>query len=264
MHYLAVNIGAFIGVLSISYLGEEYGMNVGFIVTGVLMLLSIVPVMSVGDERKAFQGNVEITLDHRILNIVISVLLVAVFWAAYEMSGAHITVLGLNLSEVSKLDFPKIMWTNYQSVVLFPVLVLLVFLWTYFYSSYHFKLLLGFLFGAISIAILLFIPDYPGEQHVLMYFTSLLFLVLAEAHIAPVINAVVAKYADPKYLAIVFSLIFIPSRVGAIIIGVYNEPIFDNQIMTLVLCMITMLLISVGITVYLLVKKNRPSVDWKA
>ena len=69
--------------------------------------------------------------------------------------------------------------------------------------------MLGFIFGAISYGIILFlIPEVPIEQHTITYLISLLFFGISEIHITPIIHSILTKYSNLKYLAIPVSLAF--------------------------------------------------------
>ena len=78
-----------------------------------------------------------------------------------------------------------------------PVSLIAIVLWTYFYSGQFFKLMIGFVFGLLSLGLLFLIPEIPTDEHTIIYLVSLLFLVIAEIHIAPIIHSVITKYANP-------------------------------------------------------------------
>lgn len=65
--YLAINLGSFLGVLLIGYLGEKYGYNIGFIISGILMLISIIPILLSKEKRLDELEKKEFPISKRIL-----------------------------------------------------------------------------------------------------------------------------------------------------------------------------------------------------
>jgi POT family proton-dependent oligopeptide transporter len=256
LDYLAITLGAFLGIMIITYCGEEYGWNTGFIIAGGLMLASVIPIVSSSEKVVNQASNSNFSISKSTLNIVCSVLLVALFWVIYEMSSIRMSAIQLELSDVSKSIVPVGVWTSFQSMIVLPILIVLIPVWTYLYSSYQFKLLLGFVFGAVGYGILIYLPEIPGEQHVITYLMSLLFLGLSEAYIAPVISSVVTKYSNPKYLAIIFGLVFIPSRILSMLLGFFNEDLYRNPSQVLVIGMTVTILTSIGLAAYIATAKK--------
>lgn len=257
LDYLAINLGAFSGIVLISYYGEEYSWNTGFTIAGILMLASTTIVMMSNKNVNTEVSNSGFSMSQRVMNILFSSLLVAFFWATYEISNIQLSSIHSRLSEASELIMSETIWASFQSMISLPILIFVITLWTFLYSSYQFKLMLGFLFGAISYGILLYLPELPNDQHIAFYLLSLLLLGLSEVHIAPIISSVVTKYSNPKYLAIIFGLVFIPSRILPIMFGAFNEYFYRNPSQALVLGIIIMILISVGLVFFNLVHKNK-------
>ncbi|MEP5341854.1 MAG: MFS transporter [Algibacter sp.] len=215
--YLAVNFGAFFGVMSIGYIGEKYGWNFGFVIAGIIMLLSIIPILFLKDKKIEQTTEDKSTLNERIIKISIAFVIVGLFWAIYELGNIRFFDLQLKLSEISTLNISKSIWASLNSVFTLPISILAIIVWTLFYNSQFFKLMLGFIFGIISFGILFLIPEVPTEQHTIIYLLSLLFLGISETHIAPIIHSILTKNSNPKYLAILISLAFIPTRLFSII-----------------------------------------------
>ena len=254
--YLAVNLGAFFGVMSIGYLGEKYGWNIGFIIAGILMLLSIIPIIFSRDKKIEQTTESKASVKQRVMNIIIASVIVGLFWAIYELGNIRVFDLHLKLSEISTLDIPKSMWTSLNSVFDLPISIFAIILWSFFYNSQFFKLTIGFIFGAISFGVLLLIPEIPSEQHTVFYILSLLFLSISEIHIAPIIHSILTRFSNPKYLAILISLAFIPTRLFSVIIGLFNDKLYDNPIFGLKIGMTVMVVVSIGLITYILWKKK--------
>lgn len=254
--YLAINLGSFLGVLLIGYLGEKYGWTIGFTIAGVLMLLSIIPILSSKESKSEKAPNNLLTTNQRIIKISITFLLVALFWAIYEISDIRFYNLQLELSEMSQSKIPELMWSSFSSVIMLPISFLAFILWTYFYSSQLFKLTLGFIFASISYSILFIIPEIPTEQHVILYWVALFFLSISEIHLAPIIHSVLTEYSKPKYLAIIISLAFIPTRIFSLIVGLFSGGLYEKPSVAILIGMLAMTSLSIGLIIYHLMQKK--------
>ena len=254
--YLAINLGSFLGILLIGYLGETYGYNIGFVISGILMLISIIPVfLSVEKRLDKIEKN-EFPISKRILNILIAFIVVGLFWGFYELSSIRTFDLQLQLSEMSTLDIPNYLWQSLNSIFILPISIIAIILWTYFYSNQFFKLMLGFIFGATSFGILFLIPEVPTEQHTITYLISLLFLAISEIHIAPIIHSILTKNSNPKYLAILISLAFLPTRLISMIFGLFNDKLYDNPMLGLKIGIVGMTIIGIGLIGYIIINKK--------
>ncbi len=254
--YLAINIGSFLGILLIGYLGETYGYNIGFVISGLLMLLSLVPILLTKEETLGEIQKSEFSINKRVLNILIAFIVVGLFWGFYEISSFRIFDLQLQLTEISILDIPKHLWQSINAILILPISVIAIILWTYFYNNQFFKLMLGFIFGVISFGILFLIPEVPTEQHAITYIVSLLFLGISEIHIAPITLSILTKYSNPKYLAILISLSFLPSRLISLILVIFNSRLYDNPILGLKIGIVGMTIIGIGLIGYVVSNKN--------
>lgn len=254
--YLAVNIGGFIGPFFIGYLGHELGWAIGFSVAGILMLFSIIfPLIS----REAVHNQMpekDTGIHQRIVKILIAFVLVGLFWAIYEISSIRIFDLQIAFSEFSSLNILKNPWASLNTVFIFPVSMIAIILWSYFYNSQFVKLTIGFLLGAISFGTLLFIPEVPANQHLALYLISLLLLCIAEIHIAPIIHSILTQYANPKYLAILISLAFVPIKILSLLIGLFYDELSQHPELALKLALTAMIVVCVGLASYVLLTKK--------
>lgn len=254
--YLAINLGSFLGILLIGYLGEKYGYNIGFVLSGILMLISIIPIVLTKEKRLDEIEKNEFPISKRILNILIAFIVVGLFWGFYELSSIRTFDLQLQLSEISTLGIPNHLWQSINSIFILPISIIAIILWTYFYSSQFFKLMLGFVFGVISFGILFLIPEIPTEQHTITYLISLFFLAISEIHIAPIIHSILTKYSNPKYLAILISLAFLPTKLIYLVFGLFNDKLYDNPMLGLKIGILGMTIIGIGLIGYVVWNKN--------
>lgn len=246
--YFVVNLGALLGVLLVGYIAETFGYTIGFAVSGILMLVAIIPIIVSKESKEVKIEKAEFSLDRRILNSTIALIAVGLFWAIYEMANIRIYDLQIKFGEMQALTMSKVIWQSTSSIISLPIGLFAIILWTYFYSSSFFKLAIGSIFGVLSFGILFLIPEIPSEQNVVYYLISLIFLAIAEIHIAPVLHSVLTKYANPKYLAILISLAFLPSKLISLCFGLYNDRIFEEPLLGLKIGIITMTIVAVLIS----------------
>jgi POT family proton-dependent oligopeptide transporter len=252
--YLAINIGAYLGSFLIGYSGEEFGYNVGFVISGLLILISLIPIIKT--KEKELPIGEKISSGKRVLTIAMAFIIIGLFWGVYEISNIRILDLQIQLGENSTLGISKSMWQSLNSVFTLPISLTAIIIWTYFYNSQFFKLLIGFVFGAVAFGIILFIPEIPEEKHTIYFIASMLFLAISEIHIAPIIHSILTKYSNPKYLAILISVAFVPTKIFALIFGIFHERIYDNPTLGLKFGIIAMILISIGIIGYIIIDKK--------
>lgn len=250
LFYLATNLGAIAGPLLIGYFGEYYGWNIGFIIAGILMLASLIPILVHKENDQVKIPTSGLPTKRRALYIVIALVFVGLFWAIHEISSIRISDLQFQLSEISTLGIPKTIWPSLYAVIALPLGLIAIVLWTYFYSNQFFKLMLGFIFGAISFGILLLIPEIPAGQHTALYLLALLFLGISEIHIAPIVHSILTQYANPKYLAILVSLALIPPRLFSILIGLFNEGLLEKPVIAIVIGTVAMAFLSIGLIIF--------------
>lgn len=254
--YLAINLGSFLGILLIGYFGEEYGFNIGFMISGILMLISLIPIQISNDKITEENLRNVFSIGKRILNISIAFIVVGIFWGIYEISNIRIFDLQLEFSEISSLNIPKHIWQSINAIFILPISIIAILFWTYFYSTQFFKLMVGFIFGVISIGILFLIPEVPNEQHIVIYLLSLFFLGISEIHIAPIIHSILTKYSNPKYLAIIISLAFLPTRLISLVFGLFNDIFYGNPTLGLKFGIIAMSVVAIGLVTYVLWNKK--------
>ena len=147
------------------------------------------------------------------------------------------------------------MWYALSSFFSIPVCIVTILIWSFFYKSQFFKLLIGFLLGAFAFGIVLFIPEIPEETHTSYYLLAMLLLAISEIHVAPIINSILTKYSNPKYLAILIGLSFIPTRALMALSTIFNEQLYNNPSLGVKIGVVAMILISLGIIGYLIIDK---------
>ncbi len=249
--YLAANIGSFLGVLLLSYVGETFGFHFGFVLSGILMLLSILPVYLSKETNLTNIPPLVYALNKRFLNIIIALTIVGIYWSLCELSSTQTYQIPSRLLEISTYIDPFFITALDSKALAIPISIIAIILWTFVYYSPFFKLVLGFIFGALSFALLLMIPQQPTNAYIIIYFIALLFLAISEIHIGPIIFSILTKYTNPKYLAILMSIAILPTRLFTILAITFNQQFQVNALSYLKFSIITMVVIAIGLIYYI-------------
>ena len=120
--------------------------------------------------------------------------------------------------EAEVLNIHEIFTASIETLFAFPLLIIASVYWSYRYSHQWVKLSLGFVFGFLGFAFFHMLPTDPKELSLALFFIYLCLVNLAEVYIYPIIQSVLTKYINPKYLAIALSLTFIPGYLGQMIV----------------------------------------------
>lgn len=257
--HLTTNIGSFFGILLIGYVGDRFGFQIGFILAGLLMLLSLIPIL-LSKEKLIEPTEIHpIRFNRRIINIGFAFLLVGLFWALLNFSYPRISDLQIQFKELTSSIFPDYFWQTANSIFIFPICIMAFLVWNKFYSNQFFKIMLGFIFGAFSFGLLLLIPEVPAQQQIVLFISSLLFFGIAEIHIAPIIHSILTQYSNPKYLAIMMSLIFLPTSLFRFCFGLLDDKIYETPSLELYLGFIGMATIGILLLGIIVWSKKLPS-----
>lgn len=222
MFYVAITLGAIMGTSLIAYVGELSTYSNGFILAGIMMLgavaisLFIKEKKSVKTEISETKNTIKIT-NNNVIAVIGSIVIVAVFWYAYDFSYNGLEYIRTQFPENSLIGNPWVL--SYNTIFLLPAGILLTVIWSFFYSRSLLKLAAGFILGALAFGMLLFLPEDKGIGTSLFFLLSMLFLGVAELCISPILYSILTRNSNPKYLAIIISLSFIPSRLSAFLMA---------------------------------------------
>lgn len=256
LFYVAINIGAMIGVLLIGYLGDAFSFKIGFIAAGIVMLLSLLPLINTKDINPTQYEASKYAIEKRLLNILLACILLALFWAVYELSSFRIQNIQAELSGLMIWDIPQSWWYSINSAFLLPLGIIAAIVWSYFYNSQSFKLMMGFFLAALSFGLLFLIPETPNENHIILYLFSIFVLNASEIHLAPILHSILTKYSNPKYLAIIVALSSIPYKLLTFVSAFLYIAIYDNPSLGLKYGFIILCIISIGLLVYVIFNRK--------
>ncbi len=251
--YVATNIGAFMSVLLIAFVAHEFGFSKGFAIAGIFFIISIIFPLLLREQKTLNFTQPTISMNKRIIVILTVCLLSGVFWGVYETIGYALFDIKSKIIEVSTLNIPSGIWDGLDTILVFSLSIIAAITWTFMYYNQFIKLTIGFLFATTAISILFYIPEVPLENHSIYYLTATIFLAVAEIHMTPVIRSLLTLYTNPKYLAILMSLVFLPYKiVYTIIMLLFNDPLQDNASLALKFSVILLGAMSIGLIIFLL------------
>lgn len=260
--YIGINVGAFLAGIIIGYVGETMGWHYGFGLAGIGMAIGLVNfltgqkylqgvgeasgALSVQDQAIKNKPLTKIEKD-RILVMLISFLMIIVFWGAFEQAGG---LMNLYASEKTNRIIGFLNWTVpatwFQSVNSFFIITLGIPIAAFWYNwkrkgkeaSSIFKMAIGliimgwgFLFmSAASI-------QYSNNGASAMYWLVLayLFHTVGELCASPVALSYITKLAPFKYASIMMGLFFAATGLGNYVagwVGVWSQTAGELQIFT--------------------------------
>lgn len=247
--YIGINLGAFLSSIIVGYVGEVYGWHYGFGLAGVGMFFGLVQYLlgqkhlkEVGNFLGASQNIEEKALlkkpltkieKDRVFVLLISFLLVIVFWGAFEQAGGL-----MNIYTMEKTDRIFMGWqipaSWFQSLNAMFIIFLGTLVAGYWaarklkgkLSTSLFKMILGliimgtgffFMSGATA--------QYESSGTSAMYWLVLayLFHTIGELCLSPVALSFITKLAPLKYASIMMGLYFAMTGFGSKLAGLLGE-----------------------------------------
>ena len=272
--YIGINIGAASAPLLVGYIGEVYGWHLGFGIAGIGMILgqivyvwglkhlkevgNLVPVKKVTGSTKSVPLT-KIEKD-RIVVLLISFIIVIVFWAAYEQAGGL-----MNLYTKEKINRVILGWeipaSVFQSV---PAIFVIIFgtivaaFWTKRStkgkeSSSLFKMAVGMIVMGTGFLMMsgAALESMDGGKALLIWLIlSYLLQVIGELSISPVALSFITKLAPVKYASIMMGIYFAATGLGnklAAIVGGLASQAGELEVFTgiFIFCLIFGLLLLV-------------------
>lgn len=280
LFYIGINIGALAAPLLVGYFGEKVDWHLGFSLAGFGMILGqIVYVFGrkhlagVGELLKhseehghlATQPLTKIEKD-RIVVLLLSFLIVIVFWAAYEQAGGLMNLYARD--SVDRFVFGYEIPTSwFQSLHAFYVVLLgapMAWLWLKWgnsgkESSAIFKYGVGMIVMSISFLALMgavYDASLSALQKAPIYWLLLSYLlhVVAELSISPVSLSFITKLAPAKYAGLMMGAYFAIVGLGNKAAGMLGEAAQDAGEMA-VFAIIAASCLFVGLLLFVFLKK---------
>lgn len=253
--YIGINIGAFMSSLTVGLVAHYYGWHYGFGLAGIGMLLGQLVFVwgqkylrgvgefsggekvSAAEKAAAKRPLTKIEKD-RVIVLLISFLIVIVFWGAFEQAGGL-----MNLYTDAKVD-RYIGWDNlkeipaavFQSlnagyIIIFGTLVGSFWVWWKrkgYESSSLFKMAVGTIIMGLGFVFMMFASQEAsaepfGKAAMYWIFLAYLFHTLGELCTSPVALSFITKLAPLKYASIMMGVYFAATGFGNFLAGSIGE-----------------------------------------
>lgn len=278
--YIGINIGALAAPAIVGTIGEKYSWHLAFSLAGFGMILGQLVFVFGGkylkdvgnllkhSETEAHLADKPLTKEDkdRIVVLLLSFLVVIVFWAAYEQAGGLMNLFARD--SVDRMLFGiEIPTTIFQSLHAFYVVLIgapMAWLWlrwskTGRESSAVFKMAIGMIIMAISFVALMtavfeMSMSESGKASIIWLLLSYFLHVVAELCISPVALSFITKLAPAKFASLMMGAYFAIVGLGNKAAGLLGEAAQDAGEMTIFGVIVGMCLF-VGLLLFVLVKR---------
>jgi len=245
--YIGINIGAAIAPLLVGYIGEVYGWHYGFGLAGIGMLIgqgvylwgqkhlkdvgNFIPAPKI-EGTKTRKPLTKIEKD-RVIVLLISFLIVIVFWAAYEQAGGLMNIY--THDKINRVIFGfEIPASLFQSVPAIFVIIFGTIVASFWNkrrqkgkeSSSLFKMAIGTMVMGTGFLMMTgaAIEAQDGAKAMLIWLIlSYLLQVIGELSISPVALSFITKLAPLKYASIMMGVYFAATGIGNKLAGLVGE-----------------------------------------
>lgn len=247
--YIGINLGAFLSSILVGTVGEVYGWHYGFGLAGIGMLLGLAVYLfgqpylkNVGnffgtsidpEEKAAMQRPLTKIEKDRVVVLLVSFLLVIVFWGAFEQAGGLMNIYASENTNRMLMGF-EVPATWFQSLNAFFIIVLGTSVAAYWatrklkgqLSTGLFKMIMGLvIMGAGFFFMTAASAEYASNGSSAMYWLVLayLFHTVGELCISPVALSYITKLAPLKYGSIMMGVYFAMTGFGNKLAGLLGE-----------------------------------------
>ncbi len=231
--FLGINIGAFIGVAGIGYIGEVYEWKYGFIIAAISTLSYLLGMYFLrshiieSETNETISPKFNLTLGNSIKILPILVLINIVFWKSHDLGTTEL-IINLPISTDSTLfgiEILESMLQSFASIWTIPLTVGLFFYWylkgvTNFFKSIRFSLTL-LIFAILATSI---ISSYETKHLLELSMIPLGLYAFAEVIISPMITSYVTRISDVKYSNTLYSVfIFLTYLIGVGFVHIFQN-----------------------------------------
>lgn len=245
--YIGINIGAAAAPLIVGYIGEVYGWHYGFGLAGIGMLLgqgvylwgqkflkevgNFIPMEKV-EGSKTNKPLTKIEKD-RVIVLLISFVIVIVFWGAYEQAGGLMNIY--TKEKINRMVFGfEIPASLFQSVPAFFVIIFGTAVASFWLkrnklgkeTSSLFKMAIGIMVmgtGFLMMSGATLEAADGGKAMLIWLILSYLLQVIGELSLSPVALSFITKLAPVKYASIMMGIYFAATGLGNKLAGLVGE-----------------------------------------
>lgn len=254
--YIGINLGAFLSALIVGYVGEKIGWHYGFGLAGIGMVIGQIVYMyghkflkGVGEatkdlnpaELKAKNHPLTAIEKDRIKVMLISFLMIIVFWGAFEQAGGLMNIYTSQKTDLSLgftiplLNINAIPASWFQSVNALFIIIFGVPVAAFWYNWRHKKnresssllkmaigiIIMGCGFLFMSAASLQY--DALGKSAMYWLVLAYFFHTIGELCASPVALSFITKLAPMKYASLMMGAYFAATGVGNFFAGLVGE-----------------------------------------
>lgn len=247
--YIGINLGAFLSSLVVGYVGEVHGWHYGFGLAGIGMLLGMVVyllgqkhLLHVGnfigssqsqEEREAAKRPLTRVEKDRVSVLLLSFLLVVVFWGAFEQAGGLMNIYTMNKTDRILMGFeiPASVFQSINAMFIIFFGTSIALFWANRklkgkVSTSLFKMIIGLIImGAGFFFMTGATVQFEAEGSSAMYWLVLayLFHTIGELCLSPVALSYITKLAPLKYASIMMGVYFAVTGFGSKLAGLLGE-----------------------------------------
>ncbi len=273
--YIGINIGAFLASIIVGYVGEIYGWHYGFSLAGFGMVIGQV-VFLLGQKKfksKKFESRRLVPkkkLRHyevdRIKLIIISSLILIIFWASFEQAGGLMNIFAFQKTDrfIELINF-QVPASWFQSINPLMIITLGFYVSLFWYylelkkivSSSIIKIATGIIIMGLGFVFMFFASleyEIYGKSSMFWLILAYLFHTVGELCASPVILSYITKLSPERLVSSIMGIYFAAIGIGnklAGTIGQYSEKFGEKSIFL----GITLVCITVGLIVVLFNKK---------
>ena len=252
--YIGINIGAFLSSIIVGLVAFKYGWHYGFGLAGVGMLLGQA-VFILGQKYLKhvgnFLGNSENLADKeamkkplnkiekdRVIVLLISFLIVVVFWGAFEQAGGLMNLYtdakvdrGISIGSWTEIPAAVFQSLNAGYIIIFGTLIGGFWIWWKKQgkeSSSIFKMAIGTIIMGLGYVFMMFASKEAsleafGKAAMFWVFLAYLFHTIGELCTSPVSLSFITKLAPVKYASIMMGVYFAATGFGNKLAGSIGE-----------------------------------------
>jgi len=253
--YIGINIGAFLAGITVAIVAKIYGWHYGFALAGLGMVIGMIVYISGQKHLKSVGNKQVITYDEnkirlkskpltkiekdRVFVLLLSFLIVIVFWGAYEQAGGLMNLYAYTLTDRSifGLEIPA---AAFQSLAAFYIIVIGVTVANFWLrrrdkgkeNSSIFKMAIGniimgcgfvLMVGASLQTSVSSTGEVLAKSSMFWLFGAYLLHTIGELCSSPVALSFITKLAPAKYASLMMGIYFAMTGLGNKLAGLLGE-----------------------------------------
>ena len=216
VYFLGINLGSFIGVVTIGYLGEKHGWNYGFLLAAVATALNLLLFLVFGQkivhkETNLVQENKPLNNRKALMLLLILAIIQVAFWYSYNSFSNDLTT-NLVFGDDEKIFGLQIIKSFIQAFHFIWYCVLGILLFTYWYTKGIGRTfdLIKLAFGLLIFAVLASIGLNYSDSALQLELSIPIFglFVLAETIFSPLCTSYLTRISNVKYSHTLYGLFF--------------------------------------------------------